>query len=163
MTIDRDRAQVYSAELAAFDGTDLELVVGVDVVLGLIRSVVAGEWWPGGPVDVRAARVDARSSATRCSLDDGSVSMISIAAPQATVATAAHELAHALLGARHGHDALYRRAYLDVVAVLTNLDRVDGRGSVHVDQLRSAFASAGLVVGHRTWPEPPAPGGAIAL
>lgn len=163
MTADRDRAQVYAAELAAFDGTDIERVVGVDAVVGAIEAVVAGEWWPGGAVNVRAARSDARSSATRCSLDGGSVSTITIAAPQATIATAAHELAHALLGAQHGHGASYRRAYLDVLGEMTNLDRVNGRGAVHVDQLRAAFAAARLEVGDRMWPEPPRPGGAIAL
>lgn len=163
MNADRDRAQVYAAELAGFDGTDLEQLVGIDEVARIIRTVVAGEWWPGGEVSVRAARSDARSSTTRCSLDEGSAAAISIAAPQATVATAAHELAHALIGTRHGHGPLYRRAYLDVVGVMTNLDRVHGRGSLHVDQLDAAFASAGLGVADRTWPAPPTPGGAIAL
>lgn len=163
MSPDRDRAQVYAAELAGFDGTDLERLVGVDEVKRAIQTVVAGEWWPGGGVDVRAARPDARSSATRCSLDEGAAAVISIAAPQATVATAAHELAHALIGAAHGHGPLYRRAYLDVVGVMTNLERVNGRGSLHVDQLAVAFAAAGLDVAERTWPAPPPPGGAIAL
>ena len=163
MTADRDRAQVYAAELAGFDGTDLERVVGVAEVERIIVAVVTGEWWPGGDVQVRAARSDARSSATRCSLGEGAAASISIAAPQATVATAAHELAHALIGAQHGHGSRYRRAYLDVVGVMTNLDRVDGRGLLHVDQLAAAFAAAGLDVAERTWPAPPRPGGAIAL
>ena len=37
---DRERAQVYAAELAAFDGTDLEAVVGFEVVVDAVRSVV---------------------------------------------------------------------------------------------------------------------------
>jgi hypothetical protein len=163
MSVDRDRAQVYAAELAGFDGTDLEVVAGFDEVRRVVEAVVAGEWWPGGEVELRAARSDARSSATRCSLDDGAAATISIAAPQATVATAAHELAHALIGTQHGHGPLYRRAYLDVVGVMTNLDRVNGRGSLHVDQLAAAFADAALGVADRTWPAPPPPGGAIAL
>jgi len=160
---DVDRAQVYAAELAAFDGTDLEDVVGVAVVSGAIDSVVGGAWWPGRTVRVVAARSDARSSSTRCSLEEGSVAEIRIADPQATVATGAHELAHALAGVVHGHDGLYRRAHLDVVGVMTNLDRVSGRGDVHVEQLRSAYRAAGLSVADRQWPEPSPPGGAIAL
>ncbi|MEP1124492.1 MAG: hypothetical protein ABJH68_11450 [Ilumatobacter sp.] len=161
--VDRERAQVYAAELAAFDGTDLEEVIGVDRAVALIRSVTVRRWWPVGAVQARAARADARSSATRCGLEDGSVASIAIAAPQATVATAAHELAHALAGVAHGHDARYRRAHLDVVQAITNVDRTSGRGMIHVAQLASAYADAGLDVGDRVWPAPPDVGGAIAL
>ncbi len=162
MTPDRERSQVYAAEVAAFDGTDLEEVLDVDRVLGLIDALTAGAWWPGGVVESRAARSDARSSATHCGFD-ASVASIRIAAPQATVATAAHELAHALAGVAHGHGARYRRAHLDVVQVITNLERPTGRGTLHVAQLASAYAAAGLDVGDRNWPAPPEPGGAIAL
>ena len=160
---DLGRAQVYAAELAAFDGTDLEAVIDVDRVLSAMRRVTAGEWWPGGDVTVKPARSDARSSSTRCGAEEGSVAAITIAAPQATIATAAHELAHALAGVAHGHDATYRRAHLDVVQAITNVDRVTSRGMVHVAQLWNAYAAAGLDVGDREWPEPPAAGGAIAL
>lgn len=160
---DMDRAQVYAAELSAFDGTDLEDVIDVSDVLAAVRAVTAGEWWPGGAVTARAARSDARSSATRCGIEDGSVASITVAGPQATIATAAHELAHALAGVTHGHDARYRRAHLDVVQVITNVDRVVGRGAVHVTQLAHAYAAAGLEIGDRDWREPPAAGGAIAL
>lgn len=163
MATDRDRAQVYAAESAAFDGTDLEEVIEVDRVLAVMRIVTAGGWWPGGPVGSRAARSDARSSATRCGLEDGSVASITIAGAQATIATAAHELAHALAGVAHGHDARYRRAHLDVVKAITNVDRVSGRGMLHVDQLAVAYAAAGLDIGDRDWPSPPQRGGAIAL
>ncbi len=81
-----------------------------------------------------------------------------------TVATAAHELAHALAGTGHGHDAVYRRAYLDVVRVITNLDSTDRRRDLHVDQLRVAFGAAGLAVGERSWAAPTdGTGSAIAL
>jgi len=163
VSVDRERAQVYAAEVAAFDGTDLEWVVGVDVVREAIETTVAGAWWPGGAVAVRAARADARSSATHCGLDEGSAATIAIASPQATIATGAHELAHALAGVARGHDAIYRRACLDVVQVITNLDRVRGRAMLHADQLAAAYSAAGLIVGERAWPEPPAAGGAIAL
>ncbi len=163
VAVDRDRSQVYAAELAAFDGTDLEDVIGVEQILALMWSVVEGEWWPGGVVVSKPARSDARSSSTRCGLEEGSAASITIAEPQSTIATAAHELAHALAGVVHGHDDLYRRAHLDVVQVITNVDRIAGRGTVHVDQLVRAYASAGLVVGERVWPAPPPVGGAIAL
>ena len=160
MSADVGRTAVYAAELAAFDGTDLEAVVGVDAVRRLVSDVMEGEWWPGPAVVVRAMRSDARSSNARC---DGDSTTISIAAPQATVATAIHELAHALAGVAAGHDETFRRAHLDVVAVATNLRRSDTRGDLHVDQLRSAYAAAGLAIGPRSWPEPPPVGGAIAL
>jgi hypothetical protein len=160
---DRDRSQVYAAELAAFDGTDLEDVVGFAAVERLVERVLVGEWWPGGSVDVRAARTDAQSSVTRCGVDEASRAEVRIAAPQATVATAAHELAHALAGVDHGHDATFRRAHLDVVQAITNLDRIDARGQLHVTQLNREYAAAGLDVGERTWVAPPDRGEAIAL
>lgn len=163
--IDRERAQVYAAEIAAFDGTDLEHVVSVDIVARLIDRVVRHAWWPGGSVTTRPMRSDARSSVTRCVVDGpaGGAVQIGISSTQATAATAAHELAHAVAGVDHGHDATFRRAHLDVVSVMTNVDRAGGRGALHVDQLRRAYDSAGLVVGGRAWPAPPEPGGAIVL
>ena len=146
---------MYAAELAAFDGTDLEAVVGIDAVGEAVRSVVRADWWPHGDIEVREMRSDARSSVTRCSSNDGAAVDIGIARPQATVATGAHELAHALAGVRHGHDAVFRRAHLDVVQAITNLDRLSGRGMVHVEQLARAYAAADLVVGERAWPPPP--------
>ena len=156
---DTDRAAVYASELAAFDGTDLETIVGVDNLVRRSRRVLEGEWWPGPAVVVRAARSDARSSSTRCDTDGA---VVRLAAGQATVATAAHELAHALAGADQGHGATFRRSMLDVVEVITNSDSSDRRGTLHVDQLDAAFAAAGLPVAERSWPAPDA-GGAIAL
>lgn len=162
---DRDHAAVYAAELAAFDGTDLEQTRPFEFIDALIRRVVEGDWWPGGSVTVRKARVDASSSTTRCAVgDDGRSATISLSTPQLTVATAAHELGHALAGAARGHDGVYRRAYLDVVRVMTNLDSTDRRRDLHVDQLTAGFAAAGLAVGGRSWPAPPAEtGSAFAL
>jgi len=161
MTADFERAQVYAAEVAAFDGTDLEDVVGFDTVARAITEVLDGDWWPGTAVAVRAMRADARSSNARCG--DGQHTTISIAATQATIATGAHELAHALAGVDAGHGPRYRRAHLDVVSAITNRTRSTGRGDVHVEQLRHAYAAAGLTIGVRDWPAPPAPGSAIAL
>jgi len=153
VTIDVGRAEVYSAETAAFDGTDLESVQPFAAVAGAIDAVVAGVWWPGPAVRVVAARSDATSSSAR--RVDGDATMIRLAGEQTTLATAAHELAHALAGPAAGHSAVFRAAYLDVVAVITNIDTLDRRHHLHVDQLRAAFAAAGLPVGRRRWPTPP--------
>jgi hypothetical protein len=160
--MDAGRAEVYAAEAAAFDGTDIETVRPFDEIAAVIGAVTAGKWWPGPPVRVVRARRDARSSSARCT--EGTVTVIRLAADQTTIATAAHELAHALAGPGAGHSRVFLAAYLDVVAVITNLDSRDRRHEVHVDQLRSALADAGLAVGDRRWPPPPeAAGTAIAL
>ena len=65
------------------------------------------------------------------------------------------ELAHALAGAGAGHDGRFRAAYLDVVATVTNLDPTERRGTIHVDQLRTALSAGGLDVSSRGWPAPP--------
>ena len=163
--MDVDRSAVYGAELAAFDGTDLETVVGVESLGARLHAVAAGEWWPGPPIEVRAARADARSSTTRCATaQTGGRAVIRVAATQATIATAAHELAHALTGVEAGHGPLFRAAYLDVIAVITNLETTDRRHDLHVDQLAGAFDDARLPIGERRWPSPPASTtGAIAL
>jgi hypothetical protein len=159
---DCGRAEVYAAEAAAFDGTDLELVRPFGEVSSVIAAIVEGPWWPGSHVRVVAARRDAASSSARERADASTV--IRLAAEQTTIATAAHELAHALAGPHAGHSPVFLAAYLDVVAVVTNLDSRDRRHRLHVDQLRDAFVAAGLVVGVRTWPPPPeASGTAIAL
>jgi hypothetical protein len=159
--MDRDRSALYAAELAAFDGTDLEVVVDVGCLAALADQLVAGEWWPGPAVVVRPARSDARSSTTRCTTTGTTVR---VAAGQATIATTAHELAHALAGVAAGHDGTFRAAYLDVISVITNLDPTDRRGRLHVEQLRRSFVADGLDVSPRGWPEPPsAIAGPIAL
>ncbi len=162
MSADCGRSEVYAAEAAAFDGTDLEAVVPFDVVAQAIESVVSGEWWPGPPVEVRPARRDAASSSARGV--EGGIAVIRLAAGQTTIATAAHELAHALAGPAAGHSPTFLAAYLDVVAVITNLDSRDRRHRLHVDQLRASFDAARLAVGARGWPAPPpSTGSAIAL
>lgn len=162
MMRDCGRAEVYAAEAAAFEGTDLEVIRSFDDVSDVITSVVDGHWWPGPPVHVVATRRDATSSSARERADASTV--IRLASGQTTIATAAHELAHALAGPGAGHSAVFLAAYLDVVAVVTNLDTRDRRHRLHVDQLRDALVTAGLVVGERRWPAPSeASGTAIAL
>ncbi len=162
MSADCGRSEVYAAEAAAFDGTDLETVVPFEVVARAIEAVASGEWWPGPPVEARRARRDARSSSA--SGAEGGVAVIRLAPGQTTRATAAHELAHALAGPAAGHSPVFLAAYLDVVAVITNLDSRDRRHHLHVDQLRTAFDASRLTVGERGWPAPPpSTGSAIAL
>ncbi len=149
-----DAEAVYAAELAAFDGTDLEDVVEFAQLRTSMMSVMAGEWWPGPSVDVSPTRTDASTS--RCTTSGaGDRTEIRLAGSQTTVATAAHELAHALAGVGAGHGPLFRAAYLDVVAVITNIDTTDRRRELHVDQLATAFSSSGLQVAPRRWPPPP--------
>jgi len=163
--MDVDRATVYAAELAAFDGTDLEEVIGFERVASLLASVTEGPWWPGPVTIVRRARSDARSSSTRCAAPStGASTVIRLAHDQTTLATGAHELAHALAGVDAGHGPRFRVAHLDVVAVVTNVEPTDRRRTLHVDQLGAAFAAAGLSIGMRRWPAPPSSTtGAIAL
>jgi hypothetical protein len=165
---DADRAALYAAEVAAFDGTDLEEALGLQVAAALAAAVTGSGWWSGPDVRVRAARSDARSSSCR-SVEVASAGgcggvEIRLAADQTTPATVAHELGHALAGPSRGHDATYRRALLDVIAVITNLDPTDRRHQLHAEQLLAAFDGAGLKVGEREWAVPPARVvGAIAL
>jgi hypothetical protein len=147
---------VYAAELAAFDGTDLEDVIDFSLLVERMQTITTGEWWPGPVVDVIVARADAVSSSTRCAMSAvGGRTTIRLAAAQITTATAAHELAHALAGPEVGHGAVFRTAYLDVVAVITNIDTTDRRRQLHVEQLATAFAEVGLSTGDRRWPPPP--------
>jgi len=154
--VDNERAALYSAELAAFDGTDLEAIIGQEFIAAGIQQVTTGEWWPGPAIEVRPARANSRSSSTCCDVEvgAGTAAIIRLVPEQATIATAAHELAHALAGVAAGHGPVFRRAYLDVVAVITNLDSTDRRHDLHVSQLREALTTRGLRVGDRKWVAP---------
>jgi hypothetical protein len=162
---DVGRQAVYAAELAAFDGTDLECLVPIDELRAIAETIVGGGWWRGPGVEVRPARVDSRTSTTRClAAGAAQVVVISLAGPQATLATLVHELAHALAGPIEGHGPRFRRALLDVVVVATSLRSTDRRGCLHHDQLAAAMADFGLAIGERWWPAPPAASfGPIAL
>ena len=139
---DRGRAEVYAAEVAAFEGTELEAVVPFGVLVELAGRVVAQEWWPRGDVFVRRARSDARDSTTR----QASRVAIHLAAPQMTPATLIHELAHVLAGVESGHDELFRVAHVDLA---TSVLGADCAGWLTV-----AYRDAGLAVGVRQWPQP---------
>ena len=148
--VDRGRAEVYAAELAAYEGTDLEAVVAFDELVALADRVMSEAWWPSGRVPVRRARSDARSSATRHT----SRAVIHLAAPQMTPATLIHELAHVLAGVGAGHGELFRRAHVDLASFAFGSER--GRW------LAEAYAGAGLSLGTRRWPQPPL-GDALAV
>jgi len=150
-SVDRGRTEVYAAELAAYEGTDLESVVGFDELVALADRVMSQAWWPGGHVPVKRARADARSSATR----HASRSVIHLAAPQMTPATLVHELAHVLAGVAAGHGELFRCAHVDVASFAFGSDR--GRW------LAEAYAAAGLSLGTRRWPQPPSVAARVAL
>lgn len=140
--IDRGRAEVYAAELAAYDGTELEAVVRFDELVALANRVMSQAWWPNGRVPVRRARSDARSSATR----HASSPVVRLAAAQLTPATLVHELAHVLAGVDAGHGEVFRRAHVDVASFAFG----DERG----EWLAAAYAAAGLALGPRRWPSP---------
>ena len=152
---DSDRAQVYAAESAAFEGTGYELTVTLDHLVRLAERVATSDWWVVDRIDIRASRSDARSSATRWSGESGPV--IHLAGPQMTMATLAHELAHALAGRSQGHGPVYRRAHVDVVGALL--------GPTPAGWLEESYRLHGLGIGPRSWPDPPpaAPAGPIAL
>jgi hypothetical protein len=140
--VDRGRTEVYAAELAAFDGTDIEAAVAFEELVALARHVMSEPWWPCGRVQVRRARSDARSSATRHTARP----VIHLAAPQMTPATLIHELAHVLAGVDSGHGELFRRAHLDLASVAFGPERGGW--------LESSYAGAGLALGSRRWPTP---------
>jgi hypothetical protein len=71
---------------------------------------------------------------------------VRLAAGQRTSGTLTHELAHALAGVAAGHDATFRAAHVDVVALVA--------GSEVSTDLARAYAAAGLAVGERRWPAP---------
>lgn len=153
---DRDRAAVYAAELAAFDGTDLEVVRPFEQLVAAVDGVVASSWWPAGPVEVCRSRRDAASSVAQHRLDGAGTTVVRLAAPQHTLATVAHELAHAVAGPLAAHGAAFRRAHVDVAVILFDDHRAQW--------LADAYASFGLVLGQRRWAAPPAGrSGSIAL
>jgi hypothetical protein len=145
---------VYAAELAAFEGTELEAVVAFDDLVAIADRVMSDAWWSRGRVVIRRSRSDARSSTTRHT----SRTAIHLAIPQMTPATLIHELGHVLAGVDAGHGELFRRAHVDVASFAFGADR----GS----WLAVAYESAGLTLGTRRWPQPvpvDAAAGSLAL
>jgi hypothetical protein len=136
---------VSAAEEMAFGGTDLDVPIDRGVAEQRIADITAGSWWRscGPPVTVSTPRAGIRSSTAR---DDAGRVGIQLSDEQLTLSTVAHELAHALAGTGHGHDATFRAAYVDVVAVLA--------GAVSAEALNEAFAAMGVSTAERRWPRP---------
>lgn len=149
---DRGRAEVYAAEIAAFDGTVYEAFMPLDQLIDLAASITSAPWWPHGQVPIVPSRRDAHSSAATA---DHRGSQIRLAAPQHTPVTLIHELAHVLAGTTHGHGPAFRRAYLDLVGSAFGVDEAHW--------LECEFGNRRLAVGDRSWPSPPPRHGPIAL
>jgi hypothetical protein len=143
--IDRGKAAVAAAEEMAFGGTDLDVPLGRSAVERRVAGLTTGPWWRscGPAVAMATPRRGTRSSSAQHRT--GHVA-IHVADEQLTVSTAAHELAHALAGVGHGHDAVFRAAYVDVVAVVA--------GAVHATALADAFLAMDVAAGGRRWPAP---------
>ena len=138
---DVGRAEVYAAELAAFDGTELESVVGQHDAAALVARITAAAWWPPDRrVELRVARRDASSSHTRWVQGR---TIVSLAATQRTPATVVHELAHVLAGPQARHGPVFRRAHVDLACEAFGA----GRGA----WLEAAYRDAGLALGPRWW------------
>ena len=145
-TDDLGRAATYAAEEDAFGGTELDVEISLAALVVLATRITAGEWWRacGAPaVRVEAASTAAQSSSARPA---GRDVVVRLAAGQRTSGTLTHELAHALAGVAAGHDATFRAAHVDVVALVA--------GSEVSTDLAGAYAAAGLAVGGRRWPAP---------
>lgn len=149
MTVDVGREAVAAAEAAAFDGTSAGDSIQRDDAHRLVEAVVTGAWWrsAGPSVVVSVPRRSARSSSARAvrSAVDRAVE-VRLTDEQLSPATVAHELAHALAGVAHGHDAVYRSAYVDVTSVVA--------GAAAGAALADAFVRFGLDVAPRSWPSP---------
>ena len=141
---DDDRSEVYAAELSAVGGTTLEQQVPLRELHDAAAAIVASAWWPTGPVAIRSARSDARSSRAQ---DRGDQVEIRLAAGQHDMATLIHELAHALAGTAAGHGPIFRAAHLDLMSLMAQ--------PADVEWLRLAYAAHGLKVGERRWEQPP--------
>lgn len=149
--IDRGREAVYAAEESAVAGTDLDEPRPLGELCRVAAAVVSGDWWraAGGPVvTVGAARTGTTSSRTVAAVGarDGVPVVVRLAPGQWSVATVAHELAHALAGVEHGHDGRFRAAHVDLVAM------VGGAGPAAA--LTASYADHRVPAGPRAWPPP---------
>jgi hypothetical protein len=135
---------VYAAEIAAFEGTSYEALTRFEALVPLGERIVGTAWWPHGQIRVVPARSDAGSSSTRQRRGDAPV--IRLATPQMTPATLVHEFAHVLAGVMHGHDAVFRRAHVDVAAAAFNDEPAAW--------LLEGYTQMGLELAARAWPTP---------
>jgi hypothetical protein len=146
---DEGRTAVYEAEDAAFGGTSLDERRSFPDLVLVADELTTGAWWQSarGPrVRVVTARQGAASSSARTGRSgDGSVE-VRLAAAQQNLAALAHELAHALAGVGHGHDATFRAALVDVCALVA-----DREASAALER---AYRALDVPAGRRRWPPP---------
>lgn len=144
---DSDRSKVYEAEQHAFYGALSEERLSFNVVLAVAGRVLNTAWWQnhsGTPdVTVRRARADAASSSFR-PMD----ATIRVADGQMTLATIAHELAHAFRP-HTGHTAEFRAAYIQLIRLIC--------GDEPAGYLREEFAARNLPVAAGSVPDAPTP------
>ena len=141
---DVGREATYAAEEEAFGGTELDADTALDALVALATTVTAGEWWRAcGAPAVRVEGAAARSSSAR---PRGAEVVVRLASGQRTPGTLSHELAHAFAGVLAGHDASFRAAHVDVVALLAGADAAG--------DLARSYGVAGLAIGDRRWPIP---------
>jgi hypothetical protein len=143
--VDRGRAAVAAAEDMAFGGTGLDVALDRAAVADALATITGGPWWVScGPrVTLAPPQGGTVSSSARARRDHV---RIVFADGQLTLATVAHELAHALSGIAHGHDAVFRAALVDVTAVLAGPDAAD--------DLAGSLRAMGVDPAVRTWPVP---------
>jgi hypothetical protein len=139
---DNQRAQVYAAENAAFDGTSIETIVDFAELTALAERVTDSGWWPLGRLVVKQARSDASTSTTVWR--PGQPPEVRITRPQQTRGTLVHELAHVLAGRDAGHGPLYRSAHLSVAE--------SALGAEPAMWLEQAYRDFGLTIGPARWP-----------
>lgn len=134
-----------AAEEMAFGGTELDAPIDRAAAEQRIADITTGPWWRscGPAVTVSTPRAGIRSSTARDRTGDVG---IQLSDEQLSLGTVAHELAHALAGVGHGHDATFRAAYVDVVAVLA--------GGASAAALDAAFAAMHVAAADRGWPPP---------
>ena len=146
---DVGRTAVYAAEEAAFGGTSLDDERTLAELVAVAAELTSGDWWTsadGPAVTVVPARAGARSSCARATGHPDAPVVVTMATGQLTLATLAHELAHALAGVARGHDATFRAAHEDVVALLG--------GASAARAITAAYAGLGVPPGARQWPAP---------
>jgi len=142
---DSGRADVYAAEIAAFEATSYESIVPLHELVEVAELICEAPFWPHGRIDVVRARSDASSSSTRQRGEGRPV--VRLAAPQMTPATLVHEFAHVLAGLGDGHGETFRRAHVDLAGYTF--------GDDEANWLLDAYVVTGLAPGARNWPAPP--------
>jgi hypothetical protein len=144
MNDDAGREAVYAAEERAFGGTDLDDVEPLDDLRAIGSAVTVSDWWRSARAPTVA--IDPTRAGSSSARRHGDAVVIRLAADHHTRGTLCHELAHALAGIDHGHDATFRAAHVDVVAMIA--------GAAAATGLVSVYAELGVPPSRRRWPPP---------